>query len=769
MNLRCLFDTNYAKILQMKRGVRLTKKRLNEPAMQARSVMRPKLSLHYFFDQGVVRDHSNKIARKILSPAIIAMILLLVSAIGSCFAYFSDIVSNTSEARSGCIQITPMLSIDNQNGNRSSAPDWNSSAICVPARYAQVESVHFSGPQYIDTGIDPTGNIKITVDFQVADTSSNHFIFGLRDGGTTGEGLSLWTWSDDKNTWGVTWGSAKNTTIAGTSALDRHKVVYDKGEVYFDGSNTPFITVTYPNTLTTTKSMFLGGLSEGGGLGLSKFVGDIYGFSIIKDEADVANYLPVYDRTVNQCGFYDTVSGDFKTADGLTCSTPNPKVQLSCDNLLCHGQDQGDTGLSVKPNTIHDFSYTLTNAGTVDYQNYTGDTISAWLDGDNWLPTEYIQFDGKSYINTGIDDSDDMTVNVDFETDANSTVNEWLLGTRVGILSNSYAVLLNFNDSKCPMNQSCFRGDFSNMQFYTAEGSLTPGDRYQLQLSNIGLAANLSVSGTPPVNVTADSAITTNYDLTLGALNANGTLDNPTVSTDGTFTGKIYSFSIDKDGTGSDINLTPVKNLATGECAMKDSITGKIYHNFGTTGTLTCPDSMVGPKTDTAITPKILLYSNATSDETIKSDIAALNGGDATAPNAIATIDGSTCSSTFMGNDSGISPVCQTGVLPDTPGVETNVGANQTYHYKFVVYLPDSAAANASIYNGIKVYFGVSSGAQGMTAQNWKELVHPYLSATLDPSNVATGIKYDFAYNGTDGLDGSAQTFTAPTKSSYLL
>ncbi|MCL2110129.1 hypothetical protein FWH30_00885 [Microgenomates group bacterium] len=55
-------------------------------------------------------------------------------------------------------------------------------------------------------------------------------------------------------------------------------------------------------------------------------------------------------------------------------------VNISCHDLGCNKNDQGLAATMVLPNTIYDFSYTLTNQGTVDYQNNTGDRIAVWME-----------------------------------------------------------------------------------------------------------------------------------------------------------------------------------------------------------------------------------------------------------------------------------------------------------------------------------------------------------------------------------------------------
>lgn len=65
-------------------------------------------------------------------------------------------------------------------------------------------------------------------------------------------------------------------------------------------------------------------------------------------------------------------------ADDPTSTTLGTSV--NCDGLECNGQDQGFSDVILIPNSIHSFSYTLTNLGTTDYKNYIGDSLVAWLD-----------------------------------------------------------------------------------------------------------------------------------------------------------------------------------------------------------------------------------------------------------------------------------------------------------------------------------------------------------------------------------------------------
>ncbi|MCL2869409.1 hypothetical protein FWF48_01195 [Candidatus Saccharibacteria bacterium] len=607
--------------------------------------------------------------------------------------------------------------------------------------YAKVDYLQFSGNifdtsetgTYIDTGVEGAGNLAVSLDYESDDQSNAPMVFGASSSGyfmSDIEGAARIYWmGDDYN-------SNEPECIGGADCMtmqdgERHQLSFDSKDVYWDGELVAHFTNNIV-LLTNNVTIYLGALNNSGGP-TNMFKGKVYSFRVSKDGVAKLNYTPVVNTETGECGMWDSVTNQFFGNDGdgtITCPSPAPdaphfgSTTTGGDNKMpCNGQYQGDAGVAVQPNTIHNFSYTLTNTGTVNYQNYTGDTISAWLDGP-YVPVDHLTFDGKEYIDSGVTQT---TPNLDILTKYQFTNNpaqsySMLFGARNGgnvsqalLVVNNYSqnmAVMQFGNLNPQIGTSVANLNLNTMHFVTNATSAT------------ATQTNVSTGATQTRNAAPTTANLPNMPISIfiGADNQG----NNTPTSGQQFVGDMYSFQISSNGKPLR-DMVPVYDSQSGQCGLLDKVSGQFFGNLGT-GTIKCN---YGASAQSPM--KILLYPASTSSSVINSDIAAMDGGATTAPNAIATINGSTCSSVFMGIDAGITPVCQTGVLPNTQGAQTNVGSSQTYNYKFVVYLAPSFAT--SVFSNTKVYFGVSSAAQGIEATNWKQQIHPYMNAKTPKGN----------------------------------
>lgn len=613
------------------------------------------------------------------------------------FAFFSDRISNSVVTSGGCLQVTPTLKIDGAIGNRP-ASDWQSSATCIPARYTQVEYLAFSGTQHINTGVNQLGDTKVSVKFALNDATlayPNGHIFGTRFASGNSNFAFI---ANNAGNFSAYWGTVNNQVIA-PKDTNVHTAMLDNNKVYFDGTLKATITGTAP---TTASNIFLAGFSSANavidGYQLS---GKIYDFQISKSGALVRNMIPVFDGQTGMCGMYDLVSNAFFGNNGSgAIDCPKPQANPNCDNLLCNGRNQGETGVIVQPNTIHNFSYTLANTGTVNYQNYTGDRISAWIDS-RYATTDYIQLDGNSYIDSGINQVGAMTVSFDFRYDTITPQNYTIFGARPTGANTDAMYISNLASG------GSLRGTYNNVTDVFSPAVDT--NRHVVDFNtSTGWRLDGVQKGPAPASII--SANPRNIYI--------GNLNNNNVPYPYGLIGKVYGSSITKAGAPTR-DYVPAYDKVTGQCGLYDKITNTFFSNAGL-GTITCPAAAANPM-------KILLYPQSVPDATINAEVAAMTAGSATtSPSALATINGSACTFTFFGTDAGISPVCTTSTLAGTLGMPMTVGNNFTYNYKFVVWAPNGMS---SVYLNSKIQFGVASGAQGILATGWKQQVHPYVGA----------------------------------------
>ena len=615
--------------------------------------------------------------------------------------------------------------------------------------YTPLDYVQFTGSQFFDTGIDQTGNLGVSVDFALGDTDNGSpIMFGSGVGGEgspqsfglDATGGYLWPFWGYSNYHSATGG---NDDIEFNDNGGRHQISYDyTGNLYVDGSPTLYGTLTGLTLPTQGRPIYLGAYNNDNNGATNFYNGKIYSFSLTRDGQTVLNLTPVKENATGKCGFLDSVSGQFMPGDdGLGCgnvAANSASANSPCGGLFCRGENQGATGVTVQANTIHEFSYTLKNTGTVDWQNYTGDRISAWLDNvtiesgipDTYTPAEYVQFTSTQFIDTGVNYNGNLNITADYQFD--NTAANFIFGGRPsvqngGIYATSAAngALSGLYNARTVVLQNTVNTGRYIVNFNTAVGWTWNG----------GFIANSK----PPTSGTGIFIPDNNsptYNIYLGALNNGGTAATATV-----MNGKIYSLQIDKDGTANDRDFVPAVRSSDGVCGLWDKVTQTFFTAKSTASgnasvNLTCGASTSGgevlPDQDNPL--RILLFPGGTSDDDIQADIASLQSG-GSAAHAIANLDGSCLDSDiFYGTDDGI-PACSTGVLSGTLNDPYIVNQTKVYKYKFVVYAPPSAMASGIT---AQINFGLSSGAQGTVATNWTMQLHPYVNAKTPIGNPPT-------------------------------
>jgi len=372
---------------------------------------------------------------------------------------------------------------------------------------------------------------------------------------------------------------------------------------------------------------------------------------------------------------------------GVTTGVLKADAALYIDGAA---DNQGVTDVTVQPNTIHTFSYTLADDGTIDYRDNTGDKISSRITNE-YIPVDYVQFTGTQYIDTQIPQTTaNIGVSVDYQyTDITSQSFSILFGARSAPTTGvADALMIVDNHSNSHM---IFQYGNSNPQIGNAAPNLS---RHVLTVS--GKTVSIITGGVVGNMVTSTAAEpAVPYNIFLGAGNQAG---EPVEGQE--FLGNIFSFSITDDNT-TIMKLDPVIEAATGECGFYDEISGNFFGNAGT-GTLVCPV----PTTTNPMT--VLIYPGNVDDATINTEIANMyNGIAVTSPSAID----------------------ETSVLSGTIGKIYTVGEIETYLYKFVLYAPENTSL---VYLNSIVYFDLSSGAQGVVALNWRQQLSLYTSITSD-------------------------------------
>ncbi len=192
----------------------------------------------------------------------------------------------------------------------------------LPSGYQAAEYIHFSGTQYVNTGVAPStynGNYALEIEERHAQNNSNLYIMGT----TTGKSNAL-SRGNIRIDSGVTVNAFVNKSdnsgalsdMTATSKLVVNDLNYIKFTVNM-GSNTRRLVVNgyeISNTTTAFVSKSTTTFRIGGYGTTASFVGDIHSVKIYGNGNLVRYFIPcTKDGTV---GFYDMVTDNFFTGSG---------------------------------------------------------------------------------------------------------------------------------------------------------------------------------------------------------------------------------------------------------------------------------------------------------------------------------------------------------------------------------------------------------------------------------------------------------------------
>ena len=186
----------------------------------------------------------------------------------------------------------------------------------VPEEYRQVEYIQSNGTQYIDTGVYPSEKDKneIEIEFTIIHTTYNNnypVIFGTRAGNHTVDQMLIMR-ETDRSFFRVECGSYHDgaRTIPYTSG-EKYIVKWSNNYVQF---NNNIYKIDCSTKTTSTYPLALFTLNDGGNYktfnshtGTKK----IYYAKIKMNNTLVRDFVPVYRKSDNVAGLYDTVNNVF--------------------------------------------------------------------------------------------------------------------------------------------------------------------------------------------------------------------------------------------------------------------------------------------------------------------------------------------------------------------------------------------------------------------------------------------------------------------------
>lgn len=179
--------------------------------------------------------------------------------------------------------------------------------------YTELTYIESTGTQWINTGVLPTNNTKVDLDFSfTSNTVSNKtWVFGSRETWQS-KGFYFGVASDTmgRGWWGQ-YGSANTGELSARSDTNRHILSFSKN-VYLDG----VLVKTFTDNLTTPyANIALFGSFEGSVTTASASSQRIYGCKIYENNVLIKDFIPVKDPNNVVC-LYDKISNTYFYNEG---------------------------------------------------------------------------------------------------------------------------------------------------------------------------------------------------------------------------------------------------------------------------------------------------------------------------------------------------------------------------------------------------------------------------------------------------------------------
>lgn len=452
----------------------------------------------------------------------------------------------------------------------------------LPDDYIERQFIYMMDGSYLAvTNQSITSDYKIEFDFATTNLSSSlGNYFGARASGVAAGGGFRVTKLSNQGVamYGFDTTDAYESGANIMAANTRYKYVYENGTCKLSSGGTDVLTHTYTVNDTSTITAFgvnaytsNGTTYSASGLGIY-----CYGLKIWNGQGElVMNLVPAVQKgTVPVVGFYDTVSGTFKTATSGTFAAGGEAVPTP------------DTPMDI-----------ISNNGVLKARHQSGLPLGYTL-------LDYVETDGNSYIDTNLLLSNTSEFEITFQS-ADATLNTPVMGaisggtsfTSTDNLCVTYTVASGLNAYSVYCNGAA--GD--------ANESWNAGDardklKHTVKYNGLNIAPTLD--GVDMEQLVPTTLIANTPTVTTWLFGRNNTGSGTKTQTGV----RIYDFKV-----GGVAHFVPCKN-ASNVIGMYDTVNGVFYQNTGT-GTF-----VAGP----AVSDPVEIYTDGLQETiTIKDDQSA--------------------------------------------------------------------------------------------------------------------------------------------------
>lgn len=270
--------------------------------------------------------------------------------------------------------------------------------MSLPSGYTRLEYIESTGTQYISTGITPTENTKVVIEFNSSSVSG--VVFGQDSGYKVNSFMLAMTV--------VVFDSTKKDISISANA--KHTVQVAPKAFKIDNGSSQYI---YANKVNAAYPMFLFGNNRNGKFSEGVAI-KLYSFKVYENNVLIADYIPC--KQGNAVGLYDDVAGAMNLPLGTGDFTAGPSVSGTHKTLVNGTLYDVKGGKCLVNGTVYNIKKGRTLIGGTGYDIAFGPPMP--VKGD--LIT--MNLDGTDRLYRVLKIVDEMTVEVLLMEDASSSV-----------------------------------------------------------------------------------------------------------------------------------------------------------------------------------------------------------------------------------------------------------------------------------------------------------------------------------------------------------
>lgn len=189
----------------------------------------------------------------------------------------------------------------------------------LPSGYKQLEYIESSGTQYIDTGVKPSNNTQVSINFNANPIKNNTEILGARNSGVYYELL----FENDGSPFLYLQYGSKTPTVQVSDGAFNLKI--SNGKLYNISTGAIMVDASASGTFSISNTLYLFALHNASGGVERGIAAKLYSCTIYNENTMVRDFVPCKNVS-GAVGLYDIVEGQFYANAGTGTFMAGPEI-----------------------------------------------------------------------------------------------------------------------------------------------------------------------------------------------------------------------------------------------------------------------------------------------------------------------------------------------------------------------------------------------------------------------------------------------------------